>query len=108
MKVDQGNNKVLTDEEIQKTEEDMYEKSAEQIHALYAIFRKMGYALSQRKKRAAVRVLEAVLFEPLEKVKLEGKAEEELFALCHQIMYHKNKVTEYAIKRKMEKEQTNG
>ena len=101
-------NNLLTEEDIEKAEVDMYEQSARFIKTLHATFRKMGYSLADRKKRSAVRVLEAMLFEPLEKVELSGQAEKDLFAICHQIMYHKNKVAEYALKRRMDKENQKG
>lgn len=100
-------NSIMTKEDVEQLEVDKYEESARFIHTLHATFKKMGYALADRKKRAVVRVLEAVMFEPLEKVELIGREEKDLFAICHQIMYHKNKVAEYALKRNMEKGEKN-
>lgn len=79
--------------------EDEYENSAFFIHQSHERFRKLVYALAERKKRAVSRVLEAVLFEPLEKIELNGKEENELFDICQAVMYHKGKVLEYAMKR---------
>jgi len=55
-------------------------------------------------------VLEAVLFEPLEKVELLGKHEQELFAICQEVMYNKGKVLQYAFNRMetLKKGETNG
>ena len=88
----------------EEQELDEYEQSAQAFHFLSMQFRKMGYALANRKKRAAIRVLEAALFRPLEDVKLMGKEEEELYQVAMQIMYHKNKIAEYSLKRQMEQE----
>ena len=82
---------------------DEVEQSALFINQAAKKFRSIGYNLAQRKKRAAIRVLEAVLFEPLEEVKLSGKEEQELFDLCQAVMYHKGKVLNYAFERAGEK-----
>ena len=103
-----SDNKLLTPEDKEKLEEDVYEQSAQTFHLLHSQFRKLGYAISNRKKRAVVRVLEALLFEPLESVELSGKVEKDLLALCHQVMYHKNKIAEYAVERKLAKENKEG
>ena len=100
-------NTILTEKDFEQAEVDIYEDSARFIKLLHGQFRQMGYKLSERKKKAPVRVLEAVLFEPLEKVQLVGKEEKELFAICNQIMYHKNKIAEFAVKRRMEQEKNN-
>ena len=65
----------------------------------------MAYSLANKKKRGVARVLEATMFEPLEKIELFGKDEKELFAITQQIMYHKQKIAEYAIKRHLENEE---
>lgn len=83
---------------------DEYEQSAVMFHSLSKHFRKMVYDLANRKKRAVPRVLEAFLFDPLEVVKLEGQAEENLLGLVRQIMYHKMKISEYAAIKQEEKE----
>ena len=88
--------------------EDKYEQSARYFKALHTQFRKLGYQLAQRKKKSPIRVLEAVLFEPLESVELIGKEEQELLAICHQVMYHKNRIVEYAIKERENKPSTKG
>lgn len=89
--------------EVPKTAEeqltDKYEDSAFFIHQSRENFRKLVYKLADRKKRAVVRVLEAVLFEPLESIELTGKEENELFDICQAVMYHKGIVLEYAMKR---------
>jgi hypothetical protein len=102
-------NTFLTKEDVEQNQIDKYEQSARFIKTLHAKFRGLGYDLAQRKKRAPIRVLEAILFEPLEEIELNGKIEKDLFAICQQIMYHKNKIVEYAIQRKQEaeKEQEN-
>lgn len=86
------------DIEEQKTPElDEFEQAGVMFNHLSKVFRKKGYALAGRKKRAFVRILESLLFEPLEEVKLEGKEEEELLDLCNEILYHKLKIKEYAL-----------
>lgn len=75
---------------------DDYEKSAIMFNALSKQFRKMSYDLVKRKKRAASRVLEALLFEPLEEVPLFGKEEKELLDIAKQVIYHKMMIGEYA------------
>lgn len=99
-----NNNKLLTPEDVEQIEVDQYEDSARYIKLFHGQFRQMGYALANRKKKAPIRVLEAVMFTPLEDVELLGKEERELFDICQKIMYHKNKITEFAIKRRMEAE----
>lgn len=104
----ENNNTIMDEESREKAVQDQYEESALIFNALHSQFRQIGYQLAKRKKKAPIRVLEAMLFMPLEEVQLVGAEEKELFDLCHKIMYHKNKITEYAIKRKMneEKEET--
>lgn len=97
-----------TETKKQEAQVDEYEQSAQMFHILHSQFRKMGYSLANRKKRAAIRVLEAVLFRPLEDVKVVGKEEQELVDIALQVMYHKNKIAEYAVKQKMNKEENNG
>jgi len=88
-------------EEVDKKEEtiDPIEEAAFFINMAHKQFRKLAFALADRKRHSVSRVLEAVLFEPLEQVKLQGKHEEELFAICQQIMYNKGKVLQYAFKQ---------
>ena len=115
------NNTILPDAPVAPVEEakvaepvlDEVEQSAMFISQSHKTFRKLVYALAKRKKLAPVRVLEAVLFEPLEQIKLSGKEEEQLFDLCQAVMYHKGKVLNYAFERAGEKlkkqgEETNG
>ena len=99
------NNTVLTQSDVDKADYDRVEESAQFIHLLYTRFRKMGYALSNRKKRALARVLEAVLFEPLHEIKLDGKAEKDLFDICQQVLYHKDVLKSYAIEQKIKEEE---
>lgn len=94
----------IQEKSTEQKELDEYEQSAQMFHILHSQFRRMSYALANRKKRAVARVLEAAMFEPLEKVELLGKEEQELFAITQQIMYHKNKIAEYVVKRKLEEE----
>jgi len=98
------NNTLITTQSQEQQEVDTFEESAKFIKLLHGQFRSISYNLANRKKRGIARVLEAVMFEPLEDVKLLGKDEKELLDICNQIMYHKNKVTEFAIKRRMEAE----
>lgn len=104
MKTEDSNNTIMTEDDRKEIETDKYEESALIFNALHGQFRQIGYQLAKRKKKAPIRVLEAILFMPLEEVSLVGAEEKELFDLCHKIMYHKNKITEYAITRKMELE----
>lgn len=90
--------------EKMKKELDKYEESAAMFHHLSQIFRKKVYELANRKKRAPVRVLEAMLFQPIEEVTLNGKEENNLLDLCSQIIYHKSMLMEYVNVRKEERE----
>lgn len=85
-----------------KGDVDPVEASAFFIHQSHKDFRKLLYELS-RKKKAAPRVLEAVLFEPLEKIELNGQLEKDLFELCQKIMYHKGVVMRYSFERASKK-----
>lgn len=87
-----------------KSELDEYELSAQHISVLFSQFKKYGYDLANRKKRAPIRVLETFIFEGLHDTDLFGKDEKDLLALCKQAMYHKSKIVEYMLKRKEEKE----
>lgn len=80
---------------ITQPEFDESEKSAIFINRAHKDFRRMVFAIADRKKHSVSRVLEAVLFEPLEEVELLGKQEEQLFDLCQQVMYHKGVVFKY-------------
>lgn len=99
---------VINAPEEEKPEIDEYEQSAAMFHHLSLNFRRNVYQLANRKKRAPVRVLEAILFNPLEEVKLLGKEEKNLFDLCTQIIYHKAKIMEYVqIEKQKEQEVIN-
>lgn len=88
-----------TQEKQTNPEFDQDEMSAIFINQAHKQFKKIGYEVANRKKRAAVRVLEAVLFEPLEKVELLGIEEKQLFDLCQKVMYHKGILLKYAHER---------
>lgn len=94
--------------EDKKPELDEYEQSAAMFNMLSKRFRGMCYDLTTRKKRAVSRVLEALLFEPLEEIELSGKEEKELLDLSRQIIYHKMKIHEYALITNNEGENKNG
>lgn len=94
----------VVEKQEEKSQIDEYEQSAIFIKHYAKMFKKMGYDLANRKKRSPIRVLEALLFNPLEDVKLYGKAENDLLQLSSQILYHKGKLMEYAEKRKLEKQ----
>ena len=79
-----------------KEDFDEYEQSAIMFNNYSKVFRKQLYKLASRKKKAASRVLEAMLFSPLEEVELQGKEEQELLDLCSRIVYHKMKIIEFA------------
>lgn len=89
----------------EKTELDEYEQSAVMFHMLSKQFRQIGYRLAERKKKAPIRVLEVLLFAPLEDVKVLGAEEEKLVDLCNQILYHKMKINEYALNRSMKQKE---
>lgn len=95
---------------------DKVEQSAQYLNVLFTQFREYGYSLAKRKKRAPIRVLESLVFEGLEEafvedglpeIKLSGKEEKELLALCHQVVYHKMVIAKYAAKRKEDKGELN-
>lgn len=94
--------------EDKKPELDEYEQSAVMFKHLSSVFRKQVYALASRKKRAPVRVLEAIIFQPLEPVELVGKEEKNLLDLCSNIIYHKSKLIEYAQLKKEQKNNNEG
>jgi len=94
-----------SNEETTKTELDEYEQSAAMFHLLAKRFRQIGYRLAERKKKAPIRVLEALLFAPLEEVKVLGTEEEKLIDLCNQILYHKMKINEYALNKSMKQKE---
>jgi hypothetical protein len=78
---------------------DETEQAALFINSAHKEFRRLTFALADRKKHSVSRVLEAVLFEPLEQVELLGKQEQQLFDICQQVMYNKGKVMRYAYDR---------
>lgn len=102
---DANNNTILAEGLLQAAEatpeqvNDPVEESALFINAAHTQFKKIAYALAKRKKNSVARVLQAVLFEPLEKVELQGKEEEQLFDICQQVMQHKGVVLNYAFAR---------
>ena len=67
---------------------DEYEQASIMFADMSKQFRKMGYALAERKKKSAIRVLEAFIFSPLEDVKLEGQAEKELLDICNSCLLY--------------------
>ena len=112
-----SNDSPLLPDEAQSTEEvkkdetnelDEYEQSAAFIHHYHKVFKRIGYNLAERKKKAPIRVLEALLFNPLHDTTLLGKAEQDLLKLSSQVLYHKGKLMEYAELRKRNREQTQG
>lgn len=78
---------------------DETEQAAGFINLMHKEFRRISFSLADRKKHSVSRVLEAVLFEPLEKVELFGKQEQELFDICQQVLYNKGIVLNYAFDR---------
>lgn len=95
-----------TTEEVKK-EIDPVEAAAIYINQSHKYFRKMAYELIKRKKRSAARVLEAVLFEPLEKVELT-KDEKNMVAFCNQILYNKGVLLRDIFDKHAEKIQKQG
>lgn len=86
---------------------DEHEQAAITFNYYSSVFRENGYKLANRKKRAVVRVLEKLILEPFEDVKLEGKEEQDLLDICKKLMYCKMKIGEYAILRKENKDKEN-
>lgn len=97
---------VGTPEEVKK-EVDPIEAAAIYINQSHKHFRQMAYELVKRKKRSAARVLEAVLFEPLEKVELT-KDEKNMLAFCNQILYNKGVLLRDIFEKHAEKIQKQG
>lgn len=91
-----------TVEEVKK-ELDPVEQSGVFVNQAHKEFRRLMYSIAM--KKAPGRVLEAVLFEPLEKVELLSKQEKQLFDLCQQIMYHKGVLMRYAFDKFEEKKE---
>jgi hypothetical protein len=85
--------------EENKEKLDEYEQAAVMFRQFSKDFRKIAYQLNDRKKNAAVRVLEKVIFEPLEDVNLIGKEEQKIFDICQKVLYCRVKLIEYAQKR---------
>jgi hypothetical protein len=85
-------------------EVDEVEQSAKALRFIYSNFRKLGYDLVNRKKRAPIRVLESLVFGEFEDVELKGIAEKNLLDLCKQAVYHKNVIYNYTIERERAKE----
>ena len=102
---EKNNNTLLTEETIEQAQYDKVEESAQYLKVMSTQFKRAAYALGDRKKRSLARVLEAVLFEPLEEVKLYGAEEQKMLDLCKQILYHKNTVSAYALERHMKDEE---
>ena len=84
---------------------DEIKASAGTLQILFQSFRKLGYKLADRKKKAPIRVLEALLFDGLEDVELTGKEEENLLDISRQIMHHKEILLMAAIQIKQQKEE---
>jgi hypothetical protein len=89
----------MSTEEVKEEQLDPVEASAYFIHEAHKEFRRLSFSLANKKKHSVSRVLEAVLFEPLEGIELLGKGEQELFDICQEIMYHKGVVLKYAADR---------
>lgn len=100
----------MSEEQLELKEEnpveelDTDEQAARIFNLAHKNFKKLTYPLAERKRKALGRVLEAVLFEPLEAVELHGVEEKRLFDLCKEILYNKGIIIQFALKQK-EKEQ---
>lgn len=88
----------------EKPELNSIEQAALLIHEANKNFGTIVHNLAQRKKQALGRVLQAVLFEPLEEVKLFGKEEEELYSLCKNILFNKGLIMNYTIEKQRTKQ----
>lgn len=95
---------------VEKEEElTVEDKAAMFLYQASRDFKNIVSSLASRKKNSVGRVLEAVLFEPLERVDLLGKDEQQLFAICQQIMYNKGVILNYTMEEMKKKEgQVNG
>lgn len=105
MSEENNNNTLLTPEKIEELKYQKVEESAKAFHLMYNVFRPMGYRLAERKKRAPIRVLEALVFGPLEDENLFGKEEKDLLDFCRKAMYHKNTMSAYVVEEKLKEEE---
>lgn len=62
-------------------------------------FEHLGTELANKKKKSNLRVLKAILFESEETEKTFGKKEEIMLDLCRKIMYHRQIVEIYLMKK---------
>lgn len=96
---------VGTEKEKVKKEIDPIEAAAIFINQSHKHFRRM---VSELGKNASHRILEAVLFEPLESVKLTSKTEKQFLAFCNQILYNKGVLMNDIIEKHQQKLQKQG
>jgi hypothetical protein len=75
-----------------------FEHSLKMIDSLAVGFKTIGTELANAKKRAPLRVLEAILFETPEHDLTFGKKETFFLALCREIMYHRQIIEIYLMK----------
>lgn len=91
--------------------EDHFKKSLQALDILALGFKNLGNKLADRKKKAPLRILEAILFESEETEKTFGKQERDLLDICRKIMYHRQIVEIFLMKKESEetlKEFVNG
>ena len=81
---------------------DEIEESSKTLALLYDTFKRLGYDLANRKKRAPIRVLESLLFGEFHDIELSGKGEKNLLDLCKQVVYHKGRIYNKLVEKEME------
>ena len=91
-------------EELSKDEE--IERLSSTLHLYYNHFKKVGYELAGRKKRAPVRVLEALLFGEFHDIELSGKEEKILLDIAMKVVETKGKLYNTMVEKDLENEKT--
>lgn len=107
--------------EVEEKKEELELSEVDQAFVAFnyfaGMFRKYSYSLSKRKKRSVARVLEALLFDPLQeelhedlkdRVVLQGKEEWQLFDICQQVLHNKAIVLKELEKIRQEREKLKG
>ena len=96
-KLEPVKNPVPIQSEAQVTEEH-FKNSLRELDALAVLFEQQGNKLANRKKRALLRVLKAILFETEDTEKTFGKDEKLMLDFCRGIMYHRQIVEIFLMK----------
>jgi hypothetical protein len=98
-----------TEEELEQVAEeisqvDEIEELSKSLHLMYLSFKKLGYDLASRKKRAPIRVLEALLFGEFHNIELSGKGEQNLLDLCLRVVQTKGALYNKVVENKLKEE----